>query len=544
MLSSVSMSSPAQTTQTTTKDSSFEAALLVRQNAEETQRQIKELLAWEKDVKTKEPKATKQQLATPPVRSLKKDEAVPEKPQRIKAYDYRAWDKFDVDAEITKVDSEDSSSAAMKDTRFETMETTTESPEQLELRLESSLMEKEKGNAYFKKGDYTKAIKAYSKSLKLNPENILVLGNRAMTYLKLNDFEKAEADCTAVLEVDPKNVKALWRRGVARHESGSNLAGAKKDLDVALVLEPTNASVKQELAKLTNAMSAAKASKKPVTQNTAAKQVRRRVDIIEVGDAKAYYAPGSTQPSSALLDSDILSTNTELQNDIQFQHQTPRNTPLIVSLDDSAVAPPEITQRADKSPEIRAPIRGHSIQLQTKSPTTNHENKDMEITLTTKTLTTQSRLITEVQEITSPPPISESKQKSEQTLTIKPPTSMFEFELEWKNRKNSLEALYVLIKSIEPRSFRAIFKTSLESQYLIKIIEVLNKYYTCNETPQALYDILEGLSLVDRFAMNIKFCGSKDKQVIKELFEHLSQNSSSLTVSPESVLELKSKFRV
>ncbi|ORY47676.1 TPR-like protein [Rhizoclosmatium globosum] len=436
MLSSVSMSSPAQTTQTTTKDSSFEAALLVRQNAEETQRQIKELLAWEKDVKTKEPKATKQQLAPPPVRSLKKDDAVPDKPQRIKAYDYRAWDKFDV------------------------------------------------GNAYFKKGDYTKAIKAYSKSLKLNPENILVLGNRAMTYLKLNDFEKAEADCTAVLEVDPKNVKALWRRGVARHESGSNLAGAKKDLDMALVLEPTNASVKQELVKLTNAMSAAKASKKPITQNTAAKQVRRRVEIIEVGDAKAYSAPGSTQPSSALLDSDILTTNSDLQNDIQIQHQTPRdiqiqhqtprNTPLIVSLDDTAVTPPEITQKTDKSQEIRAPIRGHSIQLQTKSTIANNDisvtnqpnssvqsasvihetlepksrstflnivpidsqdipDKDIEITLTTKTLPPQSRLITEVQEITSPPPISESKQKSEQTPTIKPPTSMFEFELEWKN---------------------------------------------------------------------------------------------------------------
>ncbi|KAJ3057632.1 hypothetical protein HDU99_007213, partial [Rhizoclosmatium hyalinum] len=340
-----------------------------------------------------------------------------------------------------------------------------------------------------------------------------------MTYLKLNDFEKAEADCTAVLEVDPKNVKALWRRGVARHESGSNLAGAKKDLDMALVLEPTNASVKQELAKLTNAMSAAQASKKPITQNTAAKQVRRRVEIIEVGDAKAYSAPGSTQPSSALLDSDILSTNTDLQNDIQIQHQTPRNTALIVSLDDTAVTPPEITQKTDKSPEIRAPIRGHSIQLQTKSTIANNDisvtnqpnssvqsasvihetlepksqttflnivpidsqdipDKDIEITLTTKTLPPQSRLITEVQEITSPPPISESKQKSEQTPTIKPPTSMFEFELEWKSRKNSLEALYVLIKSIEPRSFRAIFKTSLESQYLIKIIEVLNKYYT------------------------------------------------------------------
>ncbi|KAJ3266003.1 RNA polymerase II-associated protein 3, partial [Chytriomyces hyalinus] len=262
-------------------NSSLETALLVRENAAETRRQMADLLDWEKSIKKKDSTASlaSTTAASVPVRGKSSPVANAIAKERIKSGDYRAWDKFDVEQEISRMDAQEESS---NNTPAQD-QTIRESPQQIEERLEQSLIQKEMGNEYFKKGNYLKAIKSYSKSLEMcgsdassNASKIAVLGNRAMAHLKLNQFEQAESDCTAVLSLDSKNVKAYWRRAVARRELQTNLSGAKQDLEKAKVLEPTNASVKQELEKLQKILEQAK------------KPLRRRVDITEVGDPKAY----------------------------------------------------------------------------------------------------------------------------------------------------------------------------------------------------------------------------------------------------------------
>ncbi|KAJ3025376.1 UNVERIFIED_CONTAM: RNA polymerase II-associated protein 3 [Siphonaria sp. JEL0065] len=499
-------------------DASLAAALQVRQNAEETQRQMKELLDWEKDVKKSKKLPSKQVNHAVSIRSATPHSttalttAQPEKKERIKSADYKAWDKFD-NAEVSKIEqasaSDSAKSVASTAMAFSAKDATIESLQQLELRLENSLLEKEKGNAYFKKGDYKKAVKCYSRSIKLNPEgSVVVLGNRAMTYLKLNEFQAAEADCTTVLEIEPKNVKALWRRGVARREIGSDLSGAKCDLEKALVLEPTNASVKQELAKVVAVLTAK--SGKP---SASSKPIRRRVEIMEVGDARLYKTPDSLgkkkeeEPllmecsvehlknhASAAVIADAARTSAPLITPYEGQKvpDSVNTVPIRGTNKESGSAPLESTntipirgstpsQPATNSVPIRGsqkeanqPIVIESVNTairgsQPKPSIIQIIDPNIE-TLTNPTITRSSSpstpkkpLIVALDDaptsfvaktVSSPPPkaiieeINSRPGTPKADAVMKPPTTMYEFELEWKNRKNDLEALYLLIKVI------------------------------------------------------------------------------------------------
>ncbi|KAE9086054.1 hypothetical protein PF007_g20917 [Phytophthora fragariae] len=64
------------------------------------------------------------------------------------------------------------------------------------------------GNDYFKEGNYTEAIEAYSQALDVAPNQAVLLGNRAMCYLRLKEFECAREDAEDALDADNyENVK-------------------------------------------------------------------------------------------------------------------------------------------------------------------------------------------------------------------------------------------------------------------------------------------------------------------------------------------------
>lgn len=115
--------------------------------------------------------------------------------------------------------------------------------------------EKDKGNAAFKAGDYPTAIGHYSAAVVADPQSPTYPLNRAAAYLKLGKNEDAERDCTTVLRLDAKNVKAMFRRGQAR-VALERLKEARDDFQKALVLEPSNDAVKQELKKAEDALKA------------------------------------------------------------------------------------------------------------------------------------------------------------------------------------------------------------------------------------------------------------------------------------------------
>ncbi|GAX74597.1 hypothetical protein CEUSTIGMA_g2045.t1 [Chlamydomonas eustigma] len=111
--------------------------------------------------------------------------------------------------------------------------------------LSPAEIEKEEGNAAFKRGDWKAAIERYTSALTLDPKLIPALNNRALAALKLGMAKEAEIDCNLVLECEPLNVKALLRRATAREQQANSNTKHKyqealDDVIEALRIEPLN----------------------------------------------------------------------------------------------------------------------------------------------------------------------------------------------------------------------------------------------------------------------------------------------------------------
>ena len=131
-------------------------------------------------------------------------------------------------------------------------------------RIESALKNKQLGSNSFQNGDihaagesYISALKDIIPILEVPEENreefdrisLQCRANLALCQLKLSQYERAVQNCSKVLLTEASNVKCLYRRGCAYNELG-DLDNAKKDLDLALKLEPENKAVILEQKKL------------------------------------------------------------------------------------------------------------------------------------------------------------------------------------------------------------------------------------------------------------------------------------------------------
>jgi stress-induced-phosphoprotein 1 len=82
-----------------------------------------------------------------------------------------------------------------------TKESTKVPPEPMEVEVDDdskkkALEEKEKGNASYKKKDFTAAHEHYDRAIQLDPENITILTNKAAVYFEQGNYE----DCLKICE--------------------------------------------------------------------------------------------------------------------------------------------------------------------------------------------------------------------------------------------------------------------------------------------------------------------------------------------------------
>ncbi|KAJ8917456.1 hypothetical protein NQ315_005503 [Exocentrus adspersus] len=161
--------------------------------------------------------------------------------------DYTAWDKYDPDTEILKMDlaEEVERKGAVQET---TKIRKSVSFNRFGTEAEAAFVadrEKEKGNEYFKAGDYEEALQCYTNSISSKPSTNN-FNNRAVTYIKLKRYEKALKDCDKVLAIERDNLKAHLRKaealeGLKRYEE------ARENVEFVIQREPNN-GIAQELA--------------------------------------------------------------------------------------------------------------------------------------------------------------------------------------------------------------------------------------------------------------------------------------------------------
>ncbi|KAM9348697.1 tetratricopeptide repeat protein 1 isoform 2-T3 [Symphorus nematophorus] len=124
--------------------------------------------------------------------------------------------------------------------------------EEKESRRQQSLTLKEKGNSWFKAGEWAEAERSYKEALLLCPvcfsrERAVLFSNRAAARLHLDLKDQAISDCTR--ELNPDYVRALLRRAEL-YEQTEKLDEALEDYKKVLEREPKNASARQACMRL------------------------------------------------------------------------------------------------------------------------------------------------------------------------------------------------------------------------------------------------------------------------------------------------------
>ncbi|KAG9307653.1 hypothetical protein G9A89_023218 [Geosiphon pyriformis] len=375
-----------------------------------------------------------------------------------------------------------------------------------EARLEKAQGEKEKGNEFFRKGNFIKAIEHYGLAMELDSKDAVFPVNRAMAEIKLKRWVEAEQDCTLGLQLDPDHVKALWRRGIARREQ-RNFIEAEQDLKNALKLDPNNRAVKEELNKVLLALS----QKKESDLGKNFPQVASNICISStLNDITSGVGTIRRRLSIEEVDFD---------DDFDLDHEKDKNFEKVKEA---------ISEATGMAPEVTKFIGIKDVsKIKDMMPKGTFQPQD-----TTNNIKIPSR--------------KDSLFSIGSAEKLKPPRTSFQFESEWNKYLKNEEDLYNYLKVIEPSTFPAIFSEFFDSDYLSRIIIILRNIYLCRDTIDLIYETLYHLSRVTRFKMILMFLDQDDRQALGQLFQNMMnpQDTHNQKVKLEDIMLLATTYGV
>lgn len=114
---------------------------------------------------------------------------------------------------------------------------------------ELGLEAKERGNTFFRDGDFPSAIREYEEAVKRDPSNAPYHNNLAAAYLKMGVFNDAKKEVERSLELDKTYVKAWAKKGDIEffmHEYHKSMDSYK----AGLAIDPENSLCRQGLQKV------------------------------------------------------------------------------------------------------------------------------------------------------------------------------------------------------------------------------------------------------------------------------------------------------
>jgi tetratricopeptide (TPR) repeat protein len=158
----------------------------------------------------------------------------------IPSYDYRSWDKYDVNGECERIDNEQ-----IEDNNEDEDDEDDEQWQEEVLKKKAEYY-KDCGNYQFKQKSYAEAIEYYTKAIECNPTSPIYFANRAQCQLFEQRYGACEADCTLAIQLDKNYLKAYYRRALARIEL-EKIDQARQDLEYILSRESSNTDAKNKL---------------------------------------------------------------------------------------------------------------------------------------------------------------------------------------------------------------------------------------------------------------------------------------------------------
>lgn len=578
----------------------------MRQNAEDLQNFMKELNNWEEEVKKKD-----QQLRTgniseppktlPPVRNkdykkTKKsvkhqtngDGGLKEQKetQRIKSYDYQAWDKFNVDKTLEAMDAEESP-----------VHSNESDSEGLQVDRDVALTEKEKGNEFFRDGRYDSAIECYTRGMDADPYNPVLPTNRAACFFRLKKFSVAESDCNLAIALDAKYVKAYARRAAAR-------AALKKhqetleDYEMVLQLDPGSSEARTEIQKLQQVLgSSARTPEKsesdaePTTADLL--QQRKQEAVVQKDRGNAYFKEGKYEAAvecysrgmeadgtNALLHANRAMAFLKLHRfseaeqdcsaalalDAAYTKAFARRATARAALGRIREAKEDFEQVLKLEPgnkQAMSEIQKLSAELRSSGLLAPEENKQrrtiqpihkpedlrsakplrridiQEVGAEISSSTSSPHHKIQKREEVSDAPVSRAAEDSSADAESIPPPPSNGFQLEADLRKISRhpQSSYRYLKQISPDAYPKIFQNSLEPDVLNHILQTFHSCFQ-QEDASLLLSVLRSLASVRRFDMTVMFMSSAEKKILQELFDWIH----SAGLRDASVQDLQKKY--
>ncbi|KAG8190612.1 hypothetical protein JTE90_017876 [Oedothorax gibbosus] len=460
----------------------------IRENSEDLQTFLRDMDHWEKEMKQKEAELKLMNISEeqecPPIRNStitrskkrnrhKKNRDKPnnkvakettEVPNvRISAYNYKAWDKFDVDSELKKVDEEEKKESSSSESSEEEEEMSIQSKQQM------AIIKKDNGNKFFKAGSYDSAINCYTIGMELDPDNALLPANRAMAFLKKDQYQAAENDCSLCLSLDPTYVKAYLRRGAAR-KGLKKLFLAKDDFLKALEIEPDNKQAQLELEKIN-------------------KEISMESHSWKESDSKAIQDNILMEPSKSSIE--IM----EVQED---------KDEILKASKDLTVG--SYNQKLEELKAVKSDLDADSTAVQDSFNKLNLKNDS---TANLSHANSGDNPCNGIESIIS---------ALEQTLPPVP-TASFQFLTDWKKISNYPELKYSYLKQISPETIQKLFRHSIELELFPEILHTLSANFI--ENGDDVYPYLKALSTVGRFSMMVMFLSHEEKEDVKKLKSYL-----------------------
>ncbi|XP_045591989.1 RNA polymerase II-associated protein 3 [Procambarus clarkii] len=531
----------------------------IKDNSAALQDFIKDLNDWEKEIKNEDEKLSSQSKerghlspeAGPPVRSKKKleissgkgatenipgdskrrkNEKKKMKPgQKISAYDYAAWDKFDVDKELA------SSSEEEQNMKGKSSKHGGETIRPKSSNVEKALALKEAGNKLYNDGRLDDAAAKYTRGISLDPTNAVLRANRAMAYIKLKKYKAAEDDCNMCLKLDAGYIKGYLRRATSRINLGKTEL-AIKDYQKVLELEPWNKEAKKELDKLKSFVDI--------------KGERTKKSDHEIVVKENNFTPENSSPVEELIKQETENThhpnqNNKIQdNTLSNNKQEKGGTKLKIvevnSSEDSSfnIVDPDCVLPIEKPPHLRSlkPLKKipvvdvatkESICKQSVSPVAEEPTLPKspvspvaeeptlpkspvlpvaENTTVQKDLNVEGTVEESLCEATQPSKCEE-KMPMNTSLPALPRTS-YQFIQEWNKLSHQVSRTVEYLKIIPPAFFSTV---DIESETLVNVVSALRSEEV---SPTLAAEYLLALSKSRGFSINIAFLDDSQRKVI------------------------------
>lgn len=94
----------------------------------------------------------------------------------------------------------------------------------------------DRGAAYYRKGEYDRALGDFEQAIRLDAKNAFAYNNRGNVYQRNGQYDRAIADYDQAIRLKPDYADAFYGRGRARQKNG-DVAGGDGDLAQAKRLD-------------------------------------------------------------------------------------------------------------------------------------------------------------------------------------------------------------------------------------------------------------------------------------------------------------------